>query len=34
MLTNFGALSAEQKTYWMRDLWTYMRTESWVAKRM
>ena len=34
MLTNFGALSAEQKTYWMRDLWTYMRTESFVAKRM
>ena len=32
--TNFAALSSEQKTYWMRDIWNYMRTESWVAKNM
>lgn len=32
--TNFAGLSAEQKTYWMRDIWTYMRTESFVSKLM
>jgi N4-gp56 family major capsid protein len=32
--TNFGALSDEQKTVWVRDVWTYMRTESFVSKRM
>jgi len=32
--TNFAALTSEQKTYWMREIWEYMRTESWVAKNM
>jgi len=30
--TNFAALTSEQKTYWMREVWTYMRSESFVAK--
>ncbi|MFV0437496.1 MAG: N4-gp56 family major capsid protein [Desulfopila sp.] len=33
-ITNFAGLTSEQKTYWMRDLWTYMRTESFVSKLM
>lgn len=33
-VTNFGKLSDEEKTYWMRDIWTYMRNESFVSKLM
>ncbi len=32
--TNFAALTAEEKTYWMRDIWTYMRSEAFVSKLM
>ena len=32
--TNFAGLTAEQKTYWMRDLWSYMRSESFIGKLM
>jgi N4-gp56 family major capsid protein len=32
--TNFAGLTSEQKTYWMRDIWTYMRTESFVARML
>lgn len=33
-VTNFGALSSEEKTYWMRDVWTYMRNESFISRLM
>ena len=33
-VTNFGKLSAEQKTYWMREVWKYMRNESFISKLM
>jgi len=33
-VTNFGMLSDEQKTYWKRDIWEYMRTESFASKLM
>jgi N4-gp56 family major capsid protein len=33
-VTNFGQLSTEQKTYWMRDLWSYMRNQSFISKLM
>jgi N4-gp56 family major capsid protein len=32
--TNFAAMTSEQKSFWMREIWTYMRTESWIAKNM
>lgn len=32
--TNFAALTSEQKTYWMADLWSYMRSEAFVSKLM
>lgn len=30
--TNFAALTEEQKTYWMKEIWTYMRSEAFVSK--
>jgi N4-gp56 family major capsid protein len=33
-ITNFGKLSAEQKTYWMREVWTYMRNKAFVSQLM
>jgi len=33
-VTNFGRLGDEQKTYWERELWTYMRNESFMASVM
>jgi N4-gp56 family major capsid protein len=33
-VTNFAGLSGEQKTFWMKDIWTYMRNEAFVSKLM
>ncbi|HBA73420.1 MAG TPA: N4-gp56 family major capsid protein [Geobacter sp.] len=32
--TNFAGLTSEEKTYWMADIWSYMRSESFVSKLM
>lgn len=32
MLTNFGLLTAEQKTIWSRDLWKQARNQSFIGK--
>jgi len=32
--TNFAGLTSEQKTYWKRDIWTYMRNEAFISRLM